>query len=67
MEALEATEELLGGPVGADLVAVGLPAGTPGDEQRHGRQGQQGGRGGPRHAVAGPAGEEGEREKLAEP
>ena len=32
MEALKASQKLLGGPMGADLVAIGLSAGGPGDQ-----------------------------------
>jgi hypothetical protein len=43
LEALKASEELLGGPVRADLMAIGLAAGTPGDEQGDAPEDQEGG------------------------
>ena len=38
MKPLKATQELLGGPMGAHVVAVELAAGSPRDEQGDGPQ-----------------------------
>ena len=67
LEALKASQELLGRPMRADLMAIGLAARPPRDEEGDASEDQQGGGLGPRDAMAGPAGEEGKRKQLAEP
>ena len=67
MQPLKASQQLLGRPVRAGVVAVELTAGPPRNQEGDPSEDEQRRSLGPRDPMTGPAGEERERKQLPEP